>query len=392
MTLISAPPCAVDMHSPFFHLQAPALLLLVPEPLLPNFSPLVHTQLLSCALSLCLTFPLAGRCEAFSKHGAGPQQCFVSRRKLPNVPTHSSEIFQRSFPSFIHHLHGMESEIRRGELACPAHTAWTQCGAVVHPAYAGCITPPLNASPCGLWLAVTLESRCFSPEKSCSWILGCVYIPSRYAMWKCLEIGNSVPAEWVKGMRLKKKSLSSFPRDLPNSSFLCWFAHPADVSAQISLLVFSSYTVCQAQTHIHLHEELVQLMIREIPTVGGRAWGRGCDQVHTHVPADCTAADEHTMCCYYFSRRLQMVHCWGQQSFCKWETVYAQSWVLLCVPCEMLRAGSINAKLYICPLCWNGTWWDLGAGVQKISKLISKSCLNEKHPSSSSLRGYQLHL
>lgn len=121
----------------------------------------------------------------------------------------------------------------------------------------------------------------FRSWKSCSWILDCVYIPRRYAMWKCLEIGNSVLAEWVKDIRWKK-SLSSFPRDLPNSSFLHWFAHPADVSAQISLLVFSSYTVCQAHMHIHLNEELVQLMISVIPTVGERAWGQRCDQVHTH--------------------------------------------------------------------------------------------------------------
>lgn len=219
-TYFSPPCCWHALPLFFFHLQALALLLLVPELLLPDFSPPVPTHLLSCALSLCLAFPPAGRCEAFSKHTAGSQQCLVSRRKLPNVPTHSSEIFQRSFPSLIPQLCGMESEVRRGELACPAYTAWTQHGAVVHPAYVRLCYSSAECFPVQAVAGGDIGKQMFLSWKSCSWILNCVYIPSRYAMWKCLEIGNSVPAEWVKGMRLKKKSLSSFPRDLPNSLFL----------------------------------------------------------------------------------------------------------------------------------------------------------------------------
>lgn len=204
-TYFSPPCCWHALPLFFFHLQALALLLLVPELLLPDFSPPVPTHLLSCALSLCLAFPPAGRCEAFSKHTAGSQQCLVSRRKLPNVPTHSSEIFQRSFPSLIPQLCGMESEVRRGELACPAYTAWTQHGAVVHPAYVRLCYSSAECFPVQAVAGGDIAKQMFLSWKSCSWILNCVYIPSRYAMWKCLEIGNSVPAEWVKGMRLKKK-------------------------------------------------------------------------------------------------------------------------------------------------------------------------------------------
>lgn len=62
-------------------------------------------------------------------------------------------------------------------------------------------------------LAMTLESRCLwlLSRKSCRWMLECVYIPSRYAMWKCREIGNGVPVEWVKDMRCNKKKKKKKP-------------------------------------------------------------------------------------------------------------------------------------------------------------------------------------
>lgn len=258
---------AVDVHSPFFHLQTLGFAVSGPRAAAAWFLP----SILPCALSLCFSFPIAGRCKASSKHRAGLQQCLVSRRKLPNVPTCSSDIFQKSFPSLTPQLHGMESVLRNGELANHAYRAWTQHGAVSTQPMSGCDTRPPSVSPhrlCGS----DIGKQMFLSWKSCSWILDCVYIPSRYAMWKCLEIGNGVPAEWVKGMRLKKSHYHHFREACQIPRFCAWFAHPADVSAQISLLVFSSYAVCQAQMRIHLSGELVQ--ISDIPTVSVRAWGR----------------------------------------------------------------------------------------------------------------------
>lgn len=146
-----------------------------------------------------------------------------------------------------------------------------------------------------------IGKQMFLSWKSSSWILDCVYIPSRYAMWKCLERGNSVPAEQIKGMRWKKITIIISWETCQIPRFCAWFAHPADVSAQVSLLIFSSYTVCQTQMHIHMNEELVPLMVSEIPTV------RDVTQ-STHAPT--ARRWVSTVTCCHFSRQPQVDQCW----------------------------------------------------------------------------------
>lgn len=137
----------------------------------------------------------------------------------------------------------MENEIQSVGLACPAQAVWTQCEAVIHPASARLRPSPAECFPVKAAAGGNIGKQMFLFWKSCSWILDCVYIPSTV---ECLEIGNSVPAEWAKGMRLKKNHYHHFWEACQITLFCTWFAHPADVSAQIFLLVFSSYTVCQA--------------------------------------------------------------------------------------------------------------------------------------------------
>lgn len=84
-------------------------------------------------------------------------------------------------------------------MACGAHPARPHGAELTIGAVSVCVTPPLSTSPRGLRLpSCDTRKQMFVtslPQKSCSRILERVYIPSRYAMWKCREIGNSVPAE-----------------------------------------------------------------------------------------------------------------------------------------------------------------------------------------------------